>query len=434
MGANADLVKLMGPELELLLPVLDEKARRLALGAVARAAGDGGVTAVAKMTGASWQTVADGAAEPGSGQVAAEGRIRRPGGGRKKLAGAGPGLVPALLALVEDCARGDPESPLAWTARSVMRLSDELTAAGHRCSPQTAWRLRHEQGFSAQADAKVMEGRRHPDRDARFRYIAAQAKEQPGTSKWNKIGHRLFSQITIAGRGRPLTSHDVIIDTIAAVTTRTGLTVTAVLDGARYPTGTQISDELMQDLEDRALTRHGFHGEWNYTLLPALRPAPEPQPEPAPPPAAAARAAVLPALASPELTGLCRQDLAALAASPELPWAAAREQRLHPERGHSRRARTGPAAPFRYTLETRLPAAICHHRPGMPCSHIAALPGARHGTITPAVQAITNLPGSGHPALAPGPVRVRTPTDLRRHAAAAGITIPDPPPRGRLRK
>ena len=382
MGANADLVKLMGPELELLLPVLDEKARRLALGAVARAAGDGGVTAVAKMTGASWQTVADGAAEPGSGQVAAEGRIRRPGGGRKKLAGAGPGLVPALLALVEDCARGDPESPLAWTARSVMRLSDELTAAGHRCSPQTAWRLRHEQGFSAQADAKVMEGRRHPDRDARFRYIAAQAKEQPGTSKWNKIGHRLFSQITIAWRGRPLTSHDVIIDTIAAVTTRTGLTVTAVLDGARYPTGTQISDELMQDLEDRALTRHGFHGEWNYTLLPALRPAPEPQPEPAPPPAAAARAAVLPALASPELTGLCRQDLAALAASPELPWAAAREQRLHLERGHSRRARTGPAAPFRYTWK----------------------PGCRppSATTAPACPAATSPPCPA-PATAPSP-------------------------------
>ena len=171
MGANADLVKLMGPELELLLPVLDEKARRLALGAVARAAGDGGVTAVAKMTGASWQTVADGAAELGSGQVAAEGRIRRPGGGRKKLAGADPGLVPALLALVEDSARGDPESPLAWTTRSVMHLSDELTAAGHRCSPQTAWRLLHEQGFSTQANAKVMEGRRHPDRDAQFRYI-----------------------------------------------------------------------------------------------------------------------------------------------------------------------------------------------------------------------------------------------------------------------
>ena len=135
-------------------------------------------------------------------------------------------------------------------------------------------------------------------RRARKSRAATSRPAPPGTSKWNKIGHRLFSQITIAGRGRPLTSHDVIIDTIAAVTTRTGLTVTAVLDGARYPTGTQISDELMQDLEDRALTRHGFHGEWNYTLLPALRPAPEPQPEPAPPPAAAARAAVLPALAA----------------------------------------------------------------------------------------------------------------------------------------
>jgi hypothetical protein len=135
MGANAELVKLMGPELELLLPVLDEKARRLALGAVARAAGDGGITAVAKMTGASWQTVADGAAELESGQVAPEGRVRRPGGGRKKLAGAGPGLVPALLALVEDSARGDPESPLAWTTRSVKHLSDELTAAGQPVQP-----------------------------------------------------------------------------------------------------------------------------------------------------------------------------------------------------------------------------------------------------------------------------------------------------------
>src|SRR6266581_2204940 len=177
MGANAELLKLMGPELELLLPGLDEKARRLALGAVARAAGDGGVTAVAKMTGASWQTVADGAAELGSGQVAPEGRIRRPGAGRPKLAEADPGLVPALLALVEDSARGDPESPLQWTTKSAKHLSDALTARGHRCSPQTAWRLLREQGFSTQANAKVAEARRHPDRDGQFRYIAAQAKE-----------------------------------------------------------------------------------------------------------------------------------------------------------------------------------------------------------------------------------------------------------------
>jgi Rhodopirellula transposase DDE domain len=412
MGVNAELVTLMGPQLEVLLPALDERSRRLALAAVALAAGDGGVTAVAKVSGASWQTVADGVAELQSGQAGPPGRVRRPGAGRKKLAETDPGLVPALLALVEDSTRGDPESPLAWTTKSAQHLSDALTAAGHRCSPQTAWRLLHEQGFSTQANAKVAEGRRHPDRDAQFRYLAAQAKEHlaagqpvisvdakkkeevgeyaqagrewrrkgdpvkvrdhsfadeqgghaipygvydvaantgfvnvgtdhntaafavesirrwwqlagrdayphagrllvtcdaggangwrnrawkaglaqfareagleitcchfpPGTSKWNKIEHRLFSQITLNWRGRPLTSHDVIINTISAVTTRTGLTVTAVLDDGRYPTGTAVSDEQMNDIEDRALTRHRFHGEWNYTLLPVLGPAPK---------------------------------------------------------------------------------------------------------------------------------------------------------------
>ena len=140
------------------------------------------------------------------------------------------------------------------------------------------------------------------------------------------------------------------------------------------------------------------------------------------------------ALASPELTGLSRRDLAALAAGLELPWAAAREQRLHLDRGRSRRARTGPAAPFKYTLETQLLAAIYHHRLGMPYTHIAALLGADHTTIAPAGRAIAGLLGAGHPALAPGPARLRTPDDLRDHAATAGITIPGPPPRGRLRK
>src|SRR5215472_14033878 len=175
MGVNAELLGLMGPELDVLLPELDEKARRLVLGAVARAAGDGGVTAVARLTGASWQTVADGAAELESGQLPPEGRVRRPGGGRKRLADADPGLLPALLGLVEDSSRGDPQSPLLWTTRSVKSLAGELTAAGHRCSPQTAWRMLGEQGFSTQSAARVTEGRRHPDRDGQFRYIAAQA-------------------------------------------------------------------------------------------------------------------------------------------------------------------------------------------------------------------------------------------------------------------
>jgi hypothetical protein len=573
MGVNAELLRVLRPELDLLLPELDEKSRRLVLGAVARAAGDGGTGAVAALTGASWQTVADGAAELGSGDVAPPGRVRRPGAGRRPLAEADPGLVPALLALVEDSSRGDPGSPLLWTTKSVKKLSDELTAQGHRCSPQTAWRLLREEGFSTQANAKVTEGKRHPDRDAQFRYIAGQAsghlaagqpvisvdakkKEQvgeyaqagrewrpkgdpvavrshgfadqetghaipygvydvgantgfvnvgtdhntaalavesirrwwnligkdahpgaerlliccdaggsngwrnrawkagiaalaqetgleitcchfpPGTSKWNKIEHRLFSQITLAWRGRPLTSHDVIINTIGAVTTTAGLAVTAVLDENSYPAGTVVSDKQMTDLEARALTRHAFHGDWNYTFPPAPRPAP-PGPPAAPAPAATARAALAPvlaALASPELTGLSRQDLTALAASLELRHAAAREQRLHLDRGHSRRARTGPAAPFRYTLEAQLLAAIYHRRLGMPCTHIATLPGAHHTTIAGAAQVITTLLGTGHSALAPGPARIRTPSDLRHYAATAAITIPDPPPRGRLRK
>src|SRR5215472_162352 len=141
MGVNAELLGLMGPELDVLLPELDEKARRLVLGAVARAAGDGGIGAVARLSGASWQTVADGAEELGSGEVAPPGRVRRPGAGRRPLSETDPGLVPALLALVEDSSRGDPGSPLLWTTRSVKHLARELTAAGHRCSPQTAWRL-----------------------------------------------------------------------------------------------------------------------------------------------------------------------------------------------------------------------------------------------------------------------------------------------------
>lgn len=91
----------------------------------------------------------------------------------------------------------------------------------------------------------------------------------PGTSKWNKIEHRLFSHISMNWRGRPLTSHEVIVNTIAATTTRTGLTVTAELDTGSYPKGIKITDQQMKTLEQRALRRHDFHGEWNYTLIPA---------------------------------------------------------------------------------------------------------------------------------------------------------------------
>jgi transposase len=94
----------------------------------------------------------------------------------------------------------------------------------------------------------------------------------PGTSKWNRIEHRLFAQISMNRRGRPLTSHEVIVETIAATTTKTGLTVQAALDTGTYEKGINISDKEMQALEQRSIRRYDFHGEWNYCMLPTPRP------------------------------------------------------------------------------------------------------------------------------------------------------------------
>src|SRR5260370_2752374 len=131
MGADTDFVGRMGPELAVLLPQLDERSRRLVLGAVARAAGDGGITAVAKAAGASWQTVANGAAELASGDAAGPGRVRRPGGGRKKLEEHDRGLIPALRELLEASTRGDPVSLITWTPLSVRDIAASPTASPH---------------------------------------------------------------------------------------------------------------------------------------------------------------------------------------------------------------------------------------------------------------------------------------------------------------
>src|SRR6476469_308510 len=160
MGANTELVRLMEPQLKELLPVLDEKARRLVLGAVARAAGDGGVGAVAKAAGASWQTVADGADELASGDDAGPGRVRRPGGGRKKLEERDPRLIPALRDLLGASTRGDPQSLITWTTLSVRGVAAELTAAGHRCARNAVLRMLHAEGFSTQGNSRAVEGRR----------------------------------------------------------------------------------------------------------------------------------------------------------------------------------------------------------------------------------------------------------------------------------
>jgi hypothetical protein len=560
MGADTDLIGRMGPELELLLPRLDERSRRLVLGAVARAAGDGGVTAVAKAAGASWQTVADGAAELASGDDAGPGRVRRPGGGRKKLEERDPRLIPALRDLLEASTRGDPQSLLTWTTLSVRGIAAELTAAGHRCAKNAVLRMLHAEGFSTQGNSRAVEGKRHPDRDAQFRYINDAAKEflaagdpvisidtkkkelvglyaqkgaewrargdprrvrdhdfpdprgakaipygvydpgdnsgfvnvgtdhdtaqfavesvrrwweatgkdrypgaarllvtcdaggsngyrlrawkaelaafaaqsgleitvshfAPGTSKWNKIEHRLFCHITRTWRGRPLTSYDVVVNTIAATATSTGLTVTAVLDAGRYPAGAQVTDAQMQRLEERFIARHGFHGDWNYTILPAPRPAPDPGPAPAPAPPPPRPAPDLAALDQPALTGLPPGAAAALAA-------VLAEARLHAARGGRDRQRpptAGNDSRQKVTFTGHILAAILSRRFALPAPAIAALLGCDRSTIGHELPRTRQLLAATATAIPPGPVTLATYQDLRDYAAAAGITLPDPP-------
>jgi hypothetical protein len=565
MGAESDFIERMGPELELLLPRLDERSRRLVLGAVARAAGDGGIGAVAKAAGAAWQTVASGAAELGSGEAAPPGRVRRPGGGRKTLEEHEPRLIPALRELLEASTRGDPGSPLLWTTLSVRDLAAALTRARYRCGKGAVLRLLHAEGFSTQGNSRTIEGRQHPDRDAQFRYINGQAKEHlaagdpvisvdaknkeqvgqyanagrcwrprgdpvkvrdhdfpgegdgkaipygvydvganagfvnvgtdhdtaafavesirrwweavgrarypharrllitadaggsngyrtrawkaglagfaagsglevtvchfpPGTSKWNKIEHRLFAQITRTWRARPLTSYEVIINTIAATATSTGLTVTAVLDASDYPTGAQVSDEQMRHLEDRVITRHAFHGAWNYTLSPVPRPAPDPPPAPARP--APQPRPDLTVLDQPALTGLPPGGAAALAAGLAAPHAARRQARLHArlggrERRRADRPRNDPR--HKMTFPGYLLATILHLRFGLPARAIAPVFGCDRTTIGHELPRIRQLLADTATVIEPAPVTLASYQELRDYAAAAGITLRTPP-------
>jgi hypothetical protein len=157
-----------------ILPHLDERQRRLLLGAEARVLGHGGIRLVARAAGVREATVAAGVCELEAGEEPL-GRARRPGGGRKRAADLDPGLVPALLALVEPDERGDPMSPLRWTVKSTRKLAAELTARGHRVGADTVGDLLRGQGFSLQGNARTIEGARHGDRDAQFRYIRKQA-------------------------------------------------------------------------------------------------------------------------------------------------------------------------------------------------------------------------------------------------------------------
>jgi transposase len=387
---------------EVLTRVLDERTRRLVAAAEAQAIGFGGVTAVARASGLSRGTVIRGMVElktapkPSRGQ-----RIRRKGAGRKRTVDQDATLKRDLEALVEPVTRGDPESPLRWTCKSVRQLASQLNKAGHRTSHRMVAELLHAMGYSLQANRKTLEGASHPDRDAQFHHISSKIREfqtarepvisvdtkkelvgdlknngrelrpkgdpekvrvhdfvipelgraapygvydvtqnagwvsvgvdhhtaafaaqsirrwwesmgaeaypkagkllitadsggsngarvrlwklelqkladetgleitichlPPGTSKWNKIEHRMFSFISQNWRGKPLVSHQVIVNLIAATKTKTGLRVRAELDPGKYPKGVKVSDKEVAAIR---LERDKFHGEWNYTILP----------------------------------------------------------------------------------------------------------------------------------------------------------------------
>src|SRR5690348_18375974 len=177
MSVTAEAREQLSLRFEVLMPHLNERQRRLLLAPEARLLGHGGVRAVARVAGVSETTVRAGVFELEEGQEPfPEGRARRGGGGRKSAAALDTGLVPALLALVEPDERGDPESPLRWTAKSLRHLAGELTRQGHPVSAPTAGRLLRGAGFSLQANAKTLEGAQHPDRDAQFRYITSRSK------------------------------------------------------------------------------------------------------------------------------------------------------------------------------------------------------------------------------------------------------------------
>ncbi|HEY6371864.1 MAG TPA: ISAzo13 family transposase [Candidatus Sulfotelmatobacter sp.] len=381
---------------------LDERTRRLWAAAECAGLGRGGISLVARASGVSRRAIAVGLAElrkkPDRVQRAYV-PIRQKGGGRKKVSVKDPGLLRDLEKLLEPVTRGDPQSPLRWTCKSVRNLADELRAQGHEVSHVTVAELLHEQKYSLQANRKTKEGSSHPDRNAQFEHINARAteflakgqpaisvdtkkKEQvgdyknvgrewrpkgqpelvrvhdfakqkdvpygvydlgqnagwvsvgtdhdtsafavesirrwwnmmgreaypdarqlfitadsggsngarvrlwkrelqkladetlleisvchfpPGTSKWNKIEHRLFSFIARNWRGKPLVSHEVIVNLIAATTTKTGLRVQSQLDTGKYPKGVKVGKAEYAAIQ---LRPDVFHGEWNYVIAP----------------------------------------------------------------------------------------------------------------------------------------------------------------------
>ena len=252
-------------------------------------------------------------------------RTRRPGGGRKPVTHHRPGLVAELERLVEPTTCGDPMSPLRWTCKSTAELARALSKKGSKVGARTVAALLHDLEYSLQGNYKTKEGsEQRNNRDAQFRHIKRQTEDfqrrrqpvisvdtkkkeligdfkngapewrpnsyrarlwktelqrlatetalavsvchfPPGTSKWNKIEHRMFCHITQNWRARPLVSQEVVVNLIGSTTTEAGLTVRARLDKKVYPKGIEVTDAELAQVK---LRMAAFHGEWNYTISP----------------------------------------------------------------------------------------------------------------------------------------------------------------------
>ncbi len=194
-----------------VLPLLNERQRRVLAGAQARVLGRGGITMVAEAAGMARSTVQKAVAEVDAG-VNATAAVRRPGAGRKRLIDKDPDLLLNLDDLVEPDARGDPMCPLRWTSKSTGHIADALGAMGHHVSPDTVGRLLVSMEFSLQATAKQLEGAQDPDRDAQFLYLSHQVGDhlragQPvisvDTKKKEVVGQRANGGKEYQPKGRP---------------------------------------------------------------------------------------------------------------------------------------------------------------------------------------------------------------------------------------
>jgi hypothetical protein len=229
----------------------------------------------------------------------------------------------------------------------------------------------------------------------------------PGTSKWNKIEHRLFSHITMNWRGRPLSSHEVIVASIAATTTRAGLTVRAELDTGTYPTGVEVSDAQIAALP---MTRHRFHGDWNYTM--------HPHPDASAPPSSpeqqqlADHVANRALLCDPELTGMPREQLDELARTLAESQAAQRERNRHARRGAPRRRAPGAGRHLKLTDADRVLATVLYLRRLCTQAVLGELFQVDRKVITTAVQDVRPLLQRHGYTITPSTARFPAPADL----------------------